>query len=205
MVIASPGAAMRLIEAGAGALLVKVSRVGGIFLPPKQAASEIIPTATRIRRVVRIISSFRVCNRGASLGRGRPRRRHCEAVAELAEAVGEVTQVADQAVGLGQGRLGQILDAGPRIGDHCIEIVGRTLGRGDGLAQILRRRATLFIDQTIGRVGENPNLLRRDPGIARGDPRICDGVGEVGRALGEYGGGLVDILENVGNVLVLCR
>ena len=31
MVIASPGAAIRLIEAGAGALLVRVSKVGGTF------------------------------------------------------------------------------------------------------------------------------------------------------------------------------
>ena len=80
IVIASPGAAARLIASGAGAELVRVSRVGGIFLPPKQAASDRAPSATIDRRVIRIIiSSFRVYSREASPAPARPSRHHCSA------------------------------------------------------------------------------------------------------------------------------
>src|SRR6188472_3257864 len=80
IVIASPGAEARLTDAGAGALLVSVSRTGGTFLPPKQAPSDKAPRTTIDRRDIRIIiSSFRVCSREVFRVRSRPARRRCSA------------------------------------------------------------------------------------------------------------------------------
>ena len=77
-----------------------------------------------------------------------------------------------------------ILKAGPGIGNGRVKIFTRALQRSNGLAQILRRRLALFVDQLGGAVGEQPNPLSGDPGVARGDPGIGDSVGEVGCTLG---------------------
>ena len=75
---------------------------------------------------------------------------------------------------------------------------------GDRLAQILRRRPALLVDQPVGAVGQLADPLGGDAGVARGDPRIADGVGKVGRALGEHPRGQFDIVEDVGDrILVL--
>ena len=58
-----------------GKTLVSVSKVGGTFLPPKQAVSETVARATTNRRLRRIISSFQACNRAISRGRALPMRR----------------------------------------------------------------------------------------------------------------------------------
>ena len=100
--------------------------------------------------------------------------------------------------------LGEILDARPRVGDHRVEVVGGALDRGNRLAQILGGGLALLVDQPVGAVGQHADALGGDAGVARGDPRIADGVGEVGRALGEDVGGRLDILEDVGDrILVL--
>ena len=51
---------------------------------------------------------------------------------------------------------------------------------------------------------EQADALGGDAGVARGDARVLHGVGKVGRALGEDAGSVVDVLEDVGDrVLVL--
>jgi len=70
-----------------------------------------------------------------------------DAIGNLLERLRQVAQIAHQPVRLGQGRLAEILDARPRVADHCVEIVGSLASRDDRLVEVLNGRPAAVLMQ----------------------------------------------------------